>query len=257
MNDMHFEALKRLGLTDGEVAVYVALLELGPSTNSPIAKHSQLQASSVYYCLNSLIKKGFVTFSIRARRKHFEAVDPSLLPSVVDEKLKEVEETKHLIQEAIPALLSKKAFAKERNEANVYYGLKGIKTIFRKILASLKRGDAYESFVIEQRLDEPKELQLFFRSYNRDAKKKGIKIKLLAHQGLRPIFTKMYGTKFLKRYQEIRYTDKTIPVGTTIVKDSIIFFAWSEQPVAFEIINKKIADSYRRYFYDVWREAKR
>ncbi len=252
---MYIEALKHLGFTDGEIAVYIALLELGPSTNSPIAKHSQLQSSSVYYCINSLIKKGFVTFSIRAGRKYFEAVDPSVLPSIVDDEIKSIEDAKETLQSAIPELLSKKAFSKDRNEANVYYGFKGIKTIFRKIISSLRRGDTYESFVIEQRLDEPKDVQNFFKSYNREVRKKGIRIKLLAHQSLRPIFTKMYGREFLKKYQEIRYTNKVIPIGTTMVKDSIIHFVWSEHPIAFEIINKPIADSYRKYFYNTWKEA--
>lgn len=254
---MHVEVLKRVGFTDGEIAVYTALLELGPSTNSPIAKHSQLQSSSVYYCLNSLMKKGFVTFSIRAGRKYFEAVDPLLLPATIDGRIKDMEEIKEELEKVAPELLAKKAFSKERNEASVYYGIKGIKTVFRKIINLLNHGDIYESFVIEQKLDESKELQHFFKSYNREAKKKGIRIKLLAHENLRAVFNRLYGRKFLKTYQEVKYTDKIIPIGTTIVKDTIIHFVWSEHPVAFEITNKSIADSYRRYFYDIWKDAEK
>ena len=98
------EELKLLGLTDGEIKVYLALLKLGPATNSPIARNTGLQSSTVYYCLNSLIEKGFVSYIKKGDRKHFSPLNPEDILDVLSRKESELQQQKQRIKKAIPQL---------------------------------------------------------------------------------------------------------------------------------------------------------
>ena len=249
--------LREIGLTDGEIKVYLALLKLGPSTNSPIARQTGLQSSTVYYCLNSLIEKGLVTYIKRGNRKYFNAVNPENLPSIIDEKIEDLTEQKIKINEIIPQLKLQQRALEEQTIAEVYEGFRSFQNIFNEILNTLKRGEGYEAFVIEQEVTEPKKTKLLFMRHNKALKAKGVKLRLLAPEQLRKIFEKMYGKKFLKTYQEIRYTKERIIVGTTIYKNNVITHISEDgKPIAFKIRNKKLAEMYKNYFYEVWKRAK-
>ena len=52
--------LKNLGLNDKEANIYLALLQLGKSTATKIAKKSGLKRPTTYVIIEQLIDKGFV-----------------------------------------------------------------------------------------------------------------------------------------------------------------------------------------------------
>ena len=59
---MDISILEDLGLTRGEVKVYIALLEIGSSSVGQIIEKSGLQNSVVHRALNSLIEKGLISY---------------------------------------------------------------------------------------------------------------------------------------------------------------------------------------------------
>ncbi|MBD3252475.1 hypothetical protein GF386_01975 [Candidatus Pacearchaeota archaeon] len=251
------QELKSIGMTDGEIEVYLTLLKLGESTNSPIARHAQLQSSTVYYCLNSLIEKGFVSYILKGSRKHFRALNPETIPKILEEKEKELKENKKKIEKIIPYLKEFQGELKEKTSAEVYEGIRGFRMIFRQILEELKKGDSYHAFVIEQALTEPKEIQLVFTHHNKELKRKGIKLYLLAPEKMRLVFEKIYGKKFLKSYQEVRYTKEITPAGITIYKNNVITHLTEDnKPISIKVKNKKLAEMYWDYFKHVWDHAK-
>ena len=68
--------LQKIGLTDGEAKVYLALTEIGSSTVGPIVKKANVAYSNVYDILNRLIEKGIVSFILRNKTKYFQAASP-------------------------------------------------------------------------------------------------------------------------------------------------------------------------------------
>ena len=252
----NMQELKNIGLTDGEIKVYIALLELGPSTNSPVTNKTRMQSSSVYYCLNSLVSKGFVSYVIKARKKYFEAVEPETILEIVDEKIKETQKEKENIRTVLPKLKLHQKFAKKQHLAVVYEGFKGFRTIFNDILQKLDKGDTYYAFGIEQRIQENKALRIFFLNHNREIKKRGIKLKLLAHERMRPVYYKMYGKQFLALH-ELRFTTELTPVAITIYKDNVVTHVWEgDEPMSFLMRNKQVSANYKNYFEEVWKRAK-
>jgi|SRR3989344_3687296 len=252
------EELKSIGLTDGEIEVYLALLKLGESTNSPIARHSQLQSSTVYYCLNTLIEKGFVTYILKGDRRHFRAVDPNNILKIIEEKEKDFLNNKEKLSRIIPELKHLEKMIEETTTAEVFDGPRGIQMVFRQIFDELKKGDQYEAFVIEQSLEDPKDMEFLFTKHNKELKSKGIKLRLLAHERMREVFKKIYGEKFLDLYQEIRYVSQVIPIGITIYKNySITHVSEKNRPIAIRVKNERLAEMYRNHFNFLWKMAKK
>ena len=252
------ESLMNIGLTKSETAIYIALLRLGPSTNSPIVKNTKLQSSTVYYCLNPLIEKGFVNYTIKNNRKHFNALNPENIPSIINEKIRYYQQQQKEINNIIPKLKKIQGTSRQKTTAEVYEGFEGFKTIFYEIIRELKKGESYQAFVIEQVIDEPQKLRLLFIQHNKTLKAKKINLRLLANKKMRDTFKKLYGKSFLRKYQEIRYTNQRIPVGITIYKDKVVTHI-SEQGdlMSFKITNTKLADDYRAYFNEIWKTAER
>src|SRR3989338_8491053 len=213
------EALRNLGLTDGEISVYLALLKLGTVTNSPIAKESQLQSSTVYYCLNSLVKKCFATYIFKTLRQY-------------------------------------KRSSEEQTTAEVFEGFRGFQMIFRSILKQSKRGDYYEAFAYEQKTTESPAIKLLFMQHNQKLKRKGVKLRLLAPLSMKNVLLNIYGKQFLQNFQEIRYTQTVIPVGITLFKDTVItHIPENEKIISIKVKNHKLATMYRDYFNFVWKST--
>ena len=73
--DLH-SAMKSLGLSDKEAAVYLALLQGGQATAYQIAKRSGLKKPTVYVILDGLIERGNVRKFMRGRGSVYTATDP-------------------------------------------------------------------------------------------------------------------------------------------------------------------------------------
>ena len=103
-----------------------------------------MQRSAVYFCLDSLIKKGLVGYIVKNNRKYFEANKPESLSDLINEKRRELEKQEVELNKYIPFLFEKKKFLKNEQEAKIYEGWKGILNAFFEALDSIKRGgEAY------------------------------------------------------------------------------------------------------------------
>ncbi|MHA2069961.1 MAG: helix-turn-helix domain-containing protein, partial [Candidatus Thorarchaeota archaeon] len=74
---MEIQDLRNIGLTDGEIRIYEALLELGETTRTQLAKKSGVSPSKIYDVTNRLIEKGIVSAVKKDGILHFSAANPS------------------------------------------------------------------------------------------------------------------------------------------------------------------------------------
>ena len=58
---MEITKLKKIGLTQGEIKVYLALIKHGAQTKSHLAIKADVSSSKVYEIAERLIKKGLVS----------------------------------------------------------------------------------------------------------------------------------------------------------------------------------------------------
>ncbi|MFC1753776.1 TrmB family transcriptional regulator, partial [Thermoproteota archaeon] len=216
--------LKDIGLTNAQIMVYLALLELGESTSGPVIRKSKLQNSVVYNALNQLIEHGLVTFVLRGKRKYFSAENPKNLIRFVEDK-------KERIEELVPQLVIRQKLAKSKQEARVFLGWKGIYNAFNQILEELPKGSDYIGFAggFEEQYTE--ESKRFFREFQKKRNKKQYKIKLIANETSREQVRKYeYYDRFGK--PEYRFVPGFAPVGVIIFGDNVLNVAFEETPVA-------------------------
>src|SRR3989338_9675410 len=104
---MHIESiLKNLGFKDKDIAVYLTLLQLGPSPVRVIANKANVNRGTTYDILRVLIEQGLVTYFDKQSHQYFVAEPPSKLLLALKEKQSKLEEVKLTLEQSLPELNS-------------------------------------------------------------------------------------------------------------------------------------------------------
>lgn len=229
--------LKFLGLTKIEAKVYIALLKLGASLAGKLSKEAQLNRTSTYDALKSLADKGLVSYVVQANRKWFKATNPEILLELLKEEEEEA-------QKIIPNLVAMYKAPKEEHQVTLYYGYKGIKSVFQNILREKKPNDVIDS---EGQFTE--KMPYYAPHFIREIERIKMPIRHIVRRGvvMKPT-----------RTTEVRYIPKATKSQSVIniYGDKVAIIIWTEPPEAVIIKNRTAADSFRNYFDILWRNAK-
>jgi len=83
--------IKNLGLTEQEADTYLALLRLGGSKASQIAKEIGVKRTTIYAILKALAQKGVVTVFFRKNQKFYYAKKPHQIAKIFQTKINQFE----------------------------------------------------------------------------------------------------------------------------------------------------------------------
>ena len=244
--------LENIGLTNGEVRVYIALLELGETTTGSIIKKSGITGSKVYEILEKLIEKGLVSYIIRGKIKYFKSSQPRRILDYINKKENQINLQKSEVENMIPSLEAIQNSSEQTQSSQIFEGYEGIKTVFEIILTSLNRGDEYFAFSLGDELNK-ENFRLFLFNYHIKRIKQGIKVKIIANPQEKQMFGELSKLKGL----EIKYHDNPFPLGVFIFKDYVATFTFSEKPTCFLIKSKQASDSYKNFFISLWKQSKK
>lgn len=116
-----------LGLQKDEARVYLAILELGGSYVSAIARKADVHRVVCYKILEELVAKGLVSTFIKNKVKHFAVESPEILVYKQQQKWEKA-------QKLLPELLSITNALAYKPKIQYYEGLEGMKNIFEETL---------------------------------------------------------------------------------------------------------------------------
>lgn len=136
---MEIKLLEKIGLTEGESKVYLALLELGQSSITNIITKSRVSTSKSYDILNRLEDKGLVSHVIMKGVKYFKAADPQRIIEILEEEKEKIENTKLQINKIIPELIAKQRLKEAEEEAEIFVGMKGLASVFNEETEWMKK----------------------------------------------------------------------------------------------------------------------
>src|SRR3989344_6526669 len=142
----YYELLK-VGLTDGESKVYLALSEIGSSTVGPIVKKSGVASSNIYDILDRLVGKGLVSFVVKSKTKYFQAAPPHNLLEYLESREKEISSQKASLIKSLPDLENLQG-THMTQEAEVFVGKKGLRSAYEKMLKGVTKNDEALYFYI-------------------------------------------------------------------------------------------------------------
>jgi sugar-specific transcriptional regulator TrmB len=141
------DQLKQLGFHSNQVAIYLALLQLGEATIQEISNKSKIKRTTTYSILDSLVNKGTVTYIEKGGHRTYYAENPKKVLSFLKVKEMELRSQQTRFSEILPELLSIYNVKATKPKIRFYEGVEGIKQIFEETLL-LKRGEemlAYSS----------------------------------------------------------------------------------------------------------------
>lgn len=243
--------LREIGLTEGEVKVYLALLNIGSSTTGRIVKQSKVHSSKVYSILDRLIDKGLVSFIKQGKKTIYTANPPNTINSYLNKKESEIKELKESAQELIEKL-SEKAL-KSPTEATVFLGMKGLRTASEKMYDKMKKGDVLYYLGIPSY--QPEEQHIYWEKDHGKRVRHGIKVKLLFNKDTNP---KILVNRNSYSGSDARYmpTEIKTPALFGVYKDVVLVMLQSPEVITIEIVNQHIADSFKEYFAWFWKKSK-
>lgn len=242
------DVLKKIGLDDDEVAVYMAALQMGPSLVTRIAKFSGVKRTTVYLVAKSLMAKGLLGQYSTQHGLHLSAQSPDFLLKQMEEKTKEV-------ASILPQL--KALSKKDSNLPQVKYfeGKEGYFTICEDTLQKhsgeiLWLGDPAELYkVIGEKYDND--------YYVPERIKRKIKLRaLLVKNAWSEKLVKGIEPKFLRQI-EFLPDNFMFNSSQVIYQNKVAFVSSSRELICVLIESKDLAEMERAKFEMLWQKSKK
>ena len=247
---MEFDFLQELGLTQNEIKIYSALLRLGSVASGKITYETALHRSRVYEGLNRLVEKGLVSFVKKGNVTFFAATSSEKILDVLEEEKKQAEEKIVKMKKHIPEL-NRYRETKPVAEAYILQGIEGFKAMRRDVLKNAKG----EHLMIGAIAREDRVMPLFFEKWDKERKELKIRLKILYKAAARTL-----PMSIRKHHAETRFLPNDIdnPAVINIYGDRVVNVIWKgDSPLCFVMVNKDIADAYRKYFELLWKASKK
>jgi len=118
--------LRKLGLSEKEVKVYLTSLELGPNSVQNIAKQARLSRPTTYEIIKKLEEKKLFLETKQKRKRLFRAQSPESILGILRTQKREIEEKEREFIRIIAALEAK--YSKEEG-VRVFKGKESLKNL--------------------------------------------------------------------------------------------------------------------------------
>lgn len=239
-------SLQEIGLTNWESQAYLALLEIGETKVGPLIKKSEVPQSKIYSVLESLIKKGLISYVIKDGVKHFQAFDPKRVLTLFKEKENEIKE-----------LLENISVKKENpSSVEIFEGLKAIKNFNASVWEDVKKGEPHYGY--SQGVNYPDDVLDFYTWTGIRRATAGLKDHLLISEKNKKEFEKTISTEDLKTVrQKTRYSKVIFPGDVAIFREMVFLYNWTSPYKLIVIKDKNLAKEYLDFFLDLWEKAKK
>lgn len=168
------KALIECGFSQKEAAVYLALIELGASVISPLAKKAGINRTTTYDILTTLEKDGIVARVHGKKKDTYKAEDPEKLPLIFEARLRTMNQQLQRAKSLVGELRLLASRQKSKPRITLYEGVEGIKSLYGKTLLSTEDIRSFSSAESLEQFD-PK----FLHDYYQRRAEKNIFIKAI------------------------------------------------------------------------------
>src|SRR3989339_1102304 len=240
-----------LGLSPNEARIYEALVEHGESGVSEIALFGNIHRRNAYDAIHRLVEKGLCFPILSAGENKYNAVDPDKLVELLSEN------SERLLK-VLPELKKKFISRVAPEEAYIYRGLEGQKNIWRDVL---RVGE--DSYFIGAKGGwfDPRIGKAARDSFFKEANRKKIKFIQLFDYEVKtqmPNFPDYFPGKLQCRFLPKEYSTNS---GIGIFGDYVVSYTGlgigtiDENTIFFIIHSKDLAESYRKWFWYMWKKS--
>lgn len=239
---MNLEILRKIGLSEGEIKVYNALLEIGVTSINNIHEKVGIDRRNIYDILNKLIEKGLVSYIEENRKKVFKISNPDKILSYIEEKKSGLDDVKGEVVKIIPTMQDIFKSKKQELFAEIFKGAEGMKAVWDDLL----NYDAI--YWIGSGLYVPQRFPAYWKDWNqRRIKRKVGSYHLFRYEKRKEVNKKLFTTcKFLPP----EFSGN--PTVTVVYGDKVAQMLLGEEINVFVITNKELAENYKSYHKFLW-----
>ncbi len=246
--------LKKAGLSNKEVKIYLAGLKAGPVLASFLARKTGINRPNVYDNLKLLAKKGLVSTTGRKYNQRFVMEDPINLERHLERKKKEVDKMKSYLNMAIPeaeAIISEKTAAPNIKFIDGEEGLRNavldsLKSENKEILAVVASREFFGTLGVD-----------FSKYYVEQRVKNNIRtktIRLKSHEDYEEEFFHQHE----KQLREMRYLPEKISFSESffIYNDVVVYLSSKRENFGIVIESQEHAEMMKNIFGVLWGVSK-
>ncbi len=238
---------EKLGLTKHEEEIYRLLVGRGELPASFLINETKSHPQVIYRALDGLKDKLLVFEFTQNAKKYFRAEDPEVL-------LKREEERTKSVRDIVSNFKTLQALSKDV-VVKIFRGNEEVVNMRRRAYDNLKKGETH--YIIGASGDRYYQVVGdVYDSLEKKRIKRGIKRKMIAFESQRQDLVKK---DLLTDGVETRFLDEAfnVPSSTNIFRDTVAILIWEYTPIIILIESSGVAESYRQYFNQLWKNAKK
>ena len=241
------ERLIKLGLSEKEASVYLAMLELGPTGVGEISDKAQVHRSTTYLTIEGLKKRGLISCVEDGKRIVFSPESPSRLEKILVEEREDVDRKHGTLLEAMPYFMGLFNSIQGKPSVRYFEGDEGI-VAAREML--MRADGEYRSFTA---VDES---TLRMASIDENQR-----MRMSRRMRGRFLFSVKPGCEVpvcdLRNWQvrEIPFEQAPFTGEINIVGSIVTAFVVTSQPIAFVVENQEMAGLFRALFDAAWQQG--
>lgn len=242
--------LKIIGLSDNEIATYLAILELGKGTVSEISRKASLNRTTGYDVLNRLAAKKLINISGKEPKHEYTAESPEQLRLLITEEFERRQNELNEAEKIIPELKSIHNVM-GRPQVRFYEGIEGLKTVYEDTLTSSEpiRGCAT--------VDEMHQgLPNYFPQYYKRRAKAGIAIRAIIPKTEIGLERSAHDKEEMRETAFVPIEKYLFHPEINIYDNKVMIASWREK-LGIIIESAEIADAMKKIYELAWNEAKR
>lgn len=245
--------LKKIGLTDNEIKIYLNLFKLGVSIASNIAEKTNIHRTNVYDSLEKLIKKGLVAATIKNDVKYFSATDPNNLLAYIEKKKQELKKDEKSIRGMISELRSIKPIDETKQKVSIFQDRVGLETFYEKLINIAKSRDEVLIIGSSERILEV--LDYYILNLTKRILEINVRGKMIANREIMKDELMKKIIKFVELEMRFLPRDYLNPTATFIFKNHVGFCNFIDNPFVVLIEDNTTFNVYRKHFKDMWKKA--
>lgn len=246
----------KLGLSDKEARVYLASLELGPSTVQAVAQKAGVNRATTYVVIDSLMEMGLMSTYEKIKKTFFTAEAPERLLEYLNDQERGIKKKIDLLKKTMPELQSISNNISNKPKVKYFEGIESLRSVQDEYISSLSPKDTIYTFLP---FDNYEGSYLKDQGHLAGEERKAKKIKMAI------IYTSKKGRqyeyeerskKLLKNCLYIPYDKYPFEGGIDIYSNKIFMVNYKGRTGGVVIENKTLADTLAVFFKLLWNNLK-
>jgi len=253
MEEKYLESLKKVGLTKPEAKAYLGLIELKESQTGALCEKSKIPSSNIYSILDSLIKKGFVSYRMQNNIKVFMPSNPEIIKDIFKEKQKNLLEEGKEIENLIEGLKFKQGEKEAFSRYKYFEGMSGIRAMWIGLTEELYNFPKEEIILMYTGIKKAYEAMLgLYEEFHKVRVKRGIKYMIIY-----PLEETEVAKKRKRQLAEVKFIKLENEAEWGVMGNKFfVQYITQKIPRGFLIEDEIFAKTFRQVFNQIWKIAK-